>query len=298
MKHCYICLLILIPCLTLCNCHQNQNSRGYKYIDMLDREVVIAKIPERIVSLAPSNTEIIFALDAQDLLVGVTTNCDYPPEATQLKKVGDFRTPKIELIFECEPDLVLAGNRINQEAIPIIENAGITVIVTEAYDFSGVYKSILDIGRITGTIKKAEALVMEMKKNVNDITEKVKIEPRPTCYYIVSFGEWGNWTAGPGSFIHEMIEMAGGNNITSDLNQPWATYSMEKLLQSDPEILLAGKHSGDLSPLTTAPFYKDLTAVKTGTIHIIDDNLVTRPGPRLVQGLEIIARAIHPEIFN
>lgn len=273
-------------------------SYPFEYTDVVDRKVTIEKQPERIVSLSPSNTEILCALGLGDKLVGVTDYCDYPAEVLSKEKVGDYSQPNIEKIVALQPDMVFANNGMQHEIIYKLEEANIQVVVFGGDTFEGVYRSILDAGKITNTQKTASEIVNNMKNRVDEVQKKLKGVEKKSCYFIVTFGDSGNWTAGPGSFIDEMINKAGGENIAGDTESAWAEYSIEKLVEKKPQVILMSKAAGDVEELKNTSGYKELIAVKEGNVKLLDDNLVSRPGPRLVDGLEEIAKAIHPEIFK
>jgi iron complex transport system substrate-binding protein len=136
-----------------------------------------------------------------------------------------------------------------------------------------------------------------MQKKIKIITAKIGDAKPVTCYYMIAFGEQGNWSAGRGSFIHELMELAGGYNIARDIPSPWGIFDLEMLLQKDPEVIFMGKTAGNLDSLSRLPLYKDLRAVKQGRVMVVDDDLVSRPGPRIVEGLALMAKTLHPERF-
>jgi iron complex transport system substrate-binding protein len=150
---------------------------------------------------------------------------------------------------------------------------------------------------MAGREKEAAALVASMKSDIAALEAAVKDARRTPCYYVVSFGDYGNWTCGPGSFLDELITLSGGDNLGSLIGKPWGVIQLEKIVTLEPEIILAGKFSGPLDRLKDEPGYRDLACVKAGRIMILDDDLVGRPGPRIVQGLREIAEALHPELF-
>lgn len=274
------------------------NSYPIKYEDMRERKVEIEESPEKIVSLLPSTTEILFALGLGDRVVGVTQFCNYPEEAQSKEQVGDAYDLNIEKIVSLESDLVLAGTGIKEDMIEKLEDAGIPVVVIEGIDFEGVYKSIIDIGKITGKEDEASELVQDMKDSVASIEDRVKDAEEKDCYFVMDYGEGGNWTAGPGSFMDELINMAGGSNVASDGDSPWLEYSMEMLIEKDPEILIIPSDIDDVEKLKNSEGYKELTAVKDENVQIVNGDIISRGGPRLVDGLEEIAKAIHPELFE
>jgi len=276
---------------------EDDNAFPVEITDMLGRTIKVEKEPERIVSITPSTTETLFALGLGDKLVAVSNQCDYPEEAASKEKAGDFYQPNYEQIAAAEPDLVFVGNAAPAEALDKFEELGITAVSLEAVDLEGTYQSILDIGKLTGTLDKAQEIVDDMKQKVSEIEEKVKDAPTPSTYFVVSYGEWGNYTAGSGTFIDELISIAGGRNIAGNLEEPWPEFSLEKLVEEDPEVVIVSE-SANIEEIKSLEGYKELTAVKENNLKLVVESLVMRPGPRLVQGLEQIAKAIHPELFE
>ncbi|HEQ72465.1 MAG TPA: ABC transporter substrate-binding protein [Spirochaetia bacterium] len=295
---------IIFTCLTLApGCDRSEEPHRIEASffhgkDLAGRTVTLSAPPVRIISLTPSNTEIVFALHEEKRLAAVTEFADYPPQAKTLPRVGDLVTLNLEAIVARDPDLILAGNKLDPDTLRLLEKMEIPTAVTEGTSLDEVYQSIELIGRLVGSSDTARGLTATMRDRVNDISRRVAGRPRPQCYFIVSFGAYGNWTAGPGSFIHEMIELAGGRNAAAGLGQAWGLFSLERLVVIDPDVLLAGKYSGPISQLAEEPGYRDLSAVKKGHVIILNDDLVGRPGPRLTEGLEALARALHPEAFS
>jgi iron complex transport system substrate-binding protein len=271
---------------------------GRRFVDMRGRELYLRSVPRRIVSLAPSNTEIVFALGKGDSLVGVTNQCDYPKEARAIKKVGDFNAPDIELILSCNPDIILAGNAIPDKALHFLQGAGLTVAVTEAFRLDGIFQSIGELGDMLGVPGRAEKLTARMREKIDSIHTRVEKQKPVSCYYMISFGKQGNWTVGPGSFVDELIALAGGYNIAHTLPGPWVNMDIELLLAADPEVIIAGGSAGDVRQLSQLPLYNRLRAVRQGSVFVLDESLITRPGPRITQGLELLARTLHPEVFS
>ncbi len=269
-----------------------------EYEDSVGRVVKIEKQPEKIVSLAPSSTEILFALGLGDRVVGTTSYCDYPEEANSTEKVGDYSEVNVEKIVSLESDIVFASTVIEEDIVKKLDDAGVAVVVIEGTDFESVYNSIIDIGMITGRQDEAKKLTDDMKAKVDEIKDKVKGIEKKDCYFVLGYGEGGNWTSGPGSFIHEMMEMAGGNNIAADGDSPWVEYSMEKLIEKDPEVLIISSMAGDVEEIKETEGYKELQAIKKDNLKVIDANIVSRPGPRLSEALEEVAKALHPDLFE
>lgn len=264
--------------------------------DFKGRRIVLDKVPEKIVSLSPSNTEILFALGAGEKVVGVTSYCDYPEEAKQIERVGTFDGPNMELVKKAQPDVVLAGY-IQEEAVKALENMGITVIVTEAESFEAIYKSIEIIGHITGTGTKADEIIAGMKNKVSEIQERTKDREKPEIFYVV----WADplTTAGSKTFINDVIKTAGGINVAEKV-EGWANYSAEQLMKDNPEILVAALHSTDKGmneeDLSRNQLFSKLECVKQGNVHVMpDDNIISRPGPRIVQAIEEMSRVFYGE---
>jgi iron complex transport system substrate-binding protein len=285
------------------SCHKAQPLSAdaaafYRGRDLAGREIILPQKPRRLISLAPSNTEIVFALGAGTRLQGITSVCDFPPEVNRIRRLGDLGRINLEDIVGLSPDLVLAGTKTDPEALAMLERLHIPSAVTEGTTFEETYASIIAIGKMTGTDVRAAALVASLRSEAAAVADRVKGARRPLCYYVVGFGEGGNWTAGPGSFIDEMITLGGGRNAAAGLGRPWGIFQLEKLIALDPEIILAGSHTGAPARLKSEPGYRDLSAVRQNRLLIINDDLVNRPGPRLVGGLREIARALHPELFS
>lgn len=267
-----------------------------KFEDSYHREISIDKIPSRVVSIAPNITEIIFALGKDEVLVGRTEYCDYPVEAGRIASIGSITEPNIEKIVELNPDIVIASSHFQKETLKKLENLGLKVIIfKEEESFNGLYQLIGQVGRLLGAEGKAAQLVSDLQKKVFDITGKVANFSKPKVYYIVFYGDGAFFTAGKDTFIGNMLEMAGGVNGAAD-SKGWQ-YSIEKIVEKNPEILICSKYYHSKDIITKTPGFKDLKAVKEGRLLEIDHNLLDRQGPRLAEGLETLARLLHPEIF-
>ena len=263
--------------------------------DDASRTVTIKTEPKRIVSLAPANTEIAFALGLGDRVVGVTTYDDYPADVTKITKIGDFTTPNIEAIAAAKPDLILATTGVQADVLAKLEALGATVIAIDPQNLAGVYMAIERVGTATGTSTKAAALVDGMKVDVDDIVKSVEATGVVTAF--VEIAQNPLYTAGTGTLIDELVTLAGGKNVVT---QPgWVAYSAEQVVKDDPAVYLATKGSmSDPAQLAQRAGFKGLSAVKNGRVVILDDNLVSRPGPRVVLGLGEIAAALHPELVS
>lgn len=269
--------------------------------DMAGREVALPKEVKRIVSLAASNTEILYAIGAEDMLVGRDDYSLYPEAATAIPVMGDYNGPNVEAIVAAEADVVLAsylqGDVINQ-----LTDLGIAVFCTEASEYDGIYTSIELIGAISGKTDNAAALCNEMQSAIAAIAESAPKENQPTVYYVMSFGEYGEYTGGLGSFINAAIAFAGGIPVTDGMGLEgitWPNLSIEQVVALDPDIiLLSSLYTKE--DLAAASGYADMRAVKEGQVYLVNPNYVEIPGPRIVDAVgelaEIFAeyRALNP----
>ena len=265
--------------------------------DSFDREVTIDSEPEKIISLSPAITEIVYALGQGDKLVGRTDYCDYPEEVVDIQSIGDLMDPNIEKIVELEPDIAIASAHFSEEVLKKLEESGVKVIILYGEEsFDGTYEVIEKVGNTINANGKASDIVDNMKVTVADVVQKVQGLEKPSVYYVVSFGEYGDFTAGSDTFIGQLIEMAGAKNAADDV-EGWS-YSLEKLIEKNPDYLICSLVDKHKEQLKTANGYKDLDAVLNGKIYEIDKNKLERQGPRIVEGLKEIAQYIHPDAFE
>lgn len=262
--------------------------------DDAGREVTIDAKPERIVSLAPANTEIVAALDGVERLVGVTTFCDYPAEVSGIVKVGDFMQPNIEAIAALDPDLVLVTTGVQAEVLGQLEALGAAVVAVDPQTIDALYNSIRVVGAAIGTSPAAEDLVNSMEVQIEDIAQRIEGAPA-TCF--LEIAQDPLFTVGSGTLLNELIERAGGKNVVTE--EGYVAYSVEQLVAADPAVYLATKGSmSNPADITGRPGYENLAAVAEGRVYLLDDNLVSRPGPRVVEGIRQIAEALHPDAFG
>ncbi|HHW58560.1 MAG TPA: ABC transporter substrate-binding protein [Clostridia bacterium] len=267
-----------------------------KIKDFLGREVTIEKEPQRIVTLAPSTTELLYAVGAGSKVVGVTDFDNYPPEVKDVPKVGGFKGPNVEAITAQKPDIIFASTLSGKEQMESLEKMGIPVVMLEAKNIDQIYQSLELIGQITGNGKKAEEVIKEIQDKIKEINDKVKNLPKVNVFYLVSLD--GNWTAGKGTFIDELINLAGGKNVASDVNG-WAQYSVEELVKKNPDVIITSPHAGDVKDIKNMAGYKDTNAVKNDKIFIVSsDDIIARASNRIVLGLEEVAKFLHPEAFK
>ena len=272
-------------------------------IDDLGRAVSLEKTSERIVSLAPSSTELLFALGLADKVVGITEYCDYPPEATDKPTVGGFSTVDLEKVVEANPDVVFATSKHEADTIPALEELGLTVVALAPEDLEDVLENILMVGELTDTAGVAQKLVSDMRADIAAVTEKTAGLPqadRPWTLYVT----WHEpiWTVGDGSITHELIELAGGINVAHDIERH-GTIDLENAVARNPEVIIAGTGHGiaEDDPFNWAQTNDVLAVVdarKNDRIYQADADLATRPGPRIIEGLQWFAHFLHPELFD
>ncbi|QYZ80412.1 ABC transporter substrate-binding protein [Methanofollis formosanus] len=272
--------------------------------DDFGEQVTITKEPLRIVSLAPANTEILFALGLGDRVVGVTDYCNYPEEATTKPKVGGFSTVNIERVVAAKPDLVFAALGNTEEVVTHLRKLGLTVVTLNPDSVQGTLQDIRLVGDATGTEAEADALVTSMQTRIDAVTGKVKgTSERPTVIHAVWYDPI--WVSGNGTFQDELIEIAGGKNAFPDL-EGWQIVTLEKFLTTDPDVILVNSGTGmdgaenDLiyRYFSEEPRFQNLKAVKEGRVYVVPSDIIDRGGPRIVDAIEMVAADIHPELFG
>lgn len=261
-------------------------------------EVDLPTEPRRIVSLTPATTEILFALGAGSRVVATTDFDDFPPEAVELPDVASFTAVDVEKIVGLEADLVVAGgNFFNPpEAIARLRSLGVPVVVVYAPNLAAVLDDIELIGNAVGLADAAVEMTSAMQSGFDDVARATASLASPRTFYELDATS-AIYTAADGSFVEEMIKLAGGDPITTGSRTDFSI-SLEKLIDADPELILLGDAAYGVTPdqVAARPGWNVMTAVTTGDIRPVNDLLVTRPGPRLAQGLRELAQAIHPEV--
>ena len=272
-------------------------------VDGYGRRVQIARPPLRIVALAPSNTEIVFAVGAQDRLVGRTTFCTYPPEALKVAAVGGMtpRTINLEAVVALRPDLILATCGVQEPLLAPLERLNLPVIGLDADDFAGVARNVRLVGSLTDHAAEGERLATQFLDRVEAVRQRVaaRTTPRPRVLYLVS--EDPLMSAGPQTFIGKMVETAGGTNIFGDVTARYPRPSEEEILARDPQVILGGvgpmnAGTGDdaahRARIAHRPGWSQISAARDGRIHFLVEDQILRPSLRLVDGLEAVARAL------
>jgi iron complex transport system substrate-binding protein len=272
--------------------------------DGIGQTITLEKAPERIVSLIPSNTEIIYALGYGDKIIGVTDLDNYPEEVLNKEKVGGMEL-NLEKIISLNPDLVLANEWHKNGAVDVVaklQEAGITVLVVkDATSLEEVYETIRLLGQVTGMNGKAEEVVATMKDRYAAIVEKAKeikdsdkksvwveISPPPELY-----------TTGKGTFMHELIEAVGAVNVAGE-QEGWPMLTEEQVVASNPDVILLTYNYVDnaVESTLTRSGWEEVTAIKEKQVYLINGDTISRPGPRLMDALEEIAKTVYPDVYK
>jgi iron complex transport system substrate-binding protein len=262
--------------------------------DDASRVVTFAAAPQRIVSLAPANTEIVYSLGLFKRIVGVTTYDDYPAQVKGVAKMGDFQTPNLEAIAAANPDVVLVTGGVQADVISKLEAIGAKVVVVDPQSLNGVFSSIQTVGDILGVPAKATSVVAGMQKELTYIRAAVSAEPTVTAF--VEIGWNPLYTAGPGTLLDDLLTAAGGANVVTQ--KGYVGHSVEQLVKDQPSVYLGTVSSiGSTWTVAGRPGYSALSAVKDGKVFALADDLVSRPGPRVIQGVLEMAMALHPYVF-
>lgn len=272
--------------------------------DDLGRSVTLAAPAQKIVSMAPSNTEILFAIGAGEQVIGRDEFSDYPAEAKTLPSVGgNMGTYSLETIASLKPDLVLAAQINTPEQVKSLEDLGLTVYyLANPKDLDGMYANLKTVAQLAGRETEADALVASLQQRVRAVSEKIMpLSSRFSVFYELDGSDPAKpWTAGAGTFLSQLIALAGGFNVGDSLQGDYAQFSQEELLVANPMVILLGDAAYGTTPEQVAarPGWESLQAVQENRIYAFDDNLVSRPGPRLVDGLELMAKLLRPELFK
>ena len=271
--------------------------------DDLGVTVTIENPPERIVSLSPANSEILFALGLDEKIVGVTEYCTYPEAALSKEKIGGFSTVNIEKVSVLNPDLIVAADGNSEETVSHLRELGFTVITINADTIDTTLDDILLLGKATGADDEAEALVSSMKEDLAEIAEKTSAEEKPTILHCM----WTDplWVSGSGTFQDDMITAAGGVNAAAD-EGGWVALTMEKFLTMNPDIIVVDSGNGMGVGADDAlrdfflkdPRMQSLSAVQNEQVYVVNADIIDRGGPRIVEGVEALAEIAHPDIFG
>ena len=295
-------LFLLVACAPAVS--PNSSPRSLTVTDGLGREVTLSVPAQRVVSLTPATTEILFAVGAGSQVIGRDMFSDYPPEAQSLEDIGgSWGEYNQEAIVALQPDLVIAGEINPPELVASLEGLGLTVYyLANPATLEGMYTNLETIALLTGHEADTGELIDSLKDRVAAVDENIApLSYAPTVYYELDATDPTKpYTAGPGGFVDLLIARAGGINIGSSLQGQWAEIGLEQLIVNDPAIIILGDSLYGETPekVSARLGWEVLSAVQNGTIYPFDDNLVARPGPRLVDGLEALAKILHPDVFK
>lgn len=276
---------------------QGSNGGAMTFTDDQGRNVTIDGYPERIVSVAPTPTEMLFAVGAGDLVVGVDGYSDYPVATENITKVGDFEL-NIEQIVTLKPDLILSSDLVPTEDLEMLASNGIPYLVIADETINDVFASIRLVGNVTNHAADATALVSSLKARITAVTNITLAAgvSKPKVY----IEYYPYWTFGPGSFGNDLIKLAGGKNVADDQNNEYASVTDEYVVAKNPDIIVytTGAYMpNNVTEIVSRPGWSLVTAVENSDVYPLDDNLISRYGPRIVDGLEQLAEIVHPELF-
>jgi len=294
-----ISILLVASCSNQVPPLKSSSSREVVGTDDLGRQVRFNHPPRRIVSLDPSVTEILFALELNNEIIGVTSYCDYPEQAKLKPRVGGYLDPNVEQIALLQPDLVVTTLKTETpKLIQQLENFGIQVFVLDPRKIEDIFDNIFSVAVLIHREEKANHLIATLRERLDEIEKKVEGTHRPRVF--LEMGADPLISVGPGSFAHDLIEIAGGRNVLGQSISKYRRCTLEEILLADPEvIIICSMVPNDLCLRQRRWWnrWKNISAVRNNRIYIVEANLVTRPGPRMVEGLEEIAKAVHPEKF-
>jgi iron complex transport system substrate-binding protein len=267
-------------------------------------------LPNKIVSLAPSATEIVFALGLDEKVVAVSDYCDYPYNfsawiaAGNMTSIGDFSNPNMEVIASLAPDLIIATGGVQAETVDTLRALNYKVIVLNPSSISGVLKNIELVGNATGKIDEAKTLIASLNSRIDAVANTVAgAVSTPKVYYEVYYETTSAWTIGSLSYQNELIEKAGGTNLFGDQQKDYYQYQVEALIARNPDVIVlpaSGMGTGSLQSLDAVkarPGWDTTNAVKNDRLYQIDSNIIERSGPRVADAIEQLAEFFHPELF-
>ena len=271
--------------------------------DAMGRTVSVSMPVARIASLAPSVTEILYAIDAQDSLVAVSNQCDFPLAAKLKPKIGNFNRPDLEKALELRPGIVLFAEYAKMEDLDALEKIGVKAVVLSSRDLADLSATIRLVGRIAGRVEKAEAVAAALDRTVAEISAKVAAVPkerRPGVYLEVD-GPAAIYAVGSGSFMGDVVRVAGGRNVFEQKPGPYIRLTDEDIIRANPEVILIDHPFQYKVGVSKRPGWSDIPAVRNGRIYDGSDYdmvALNRASPRVIQSLREIVRLLHPELFR
>ncbi len=302
MKMKKLCVFILFSLLVTMTIGCQPQFQPGTYTDDMGREVRIDKVPQRIISLAPSHTEILFALGLSDRVVGVTRYCNYPLEAKEKEEIGGFATAEIEKIIALDPDLILAFGTLQKSLVAELEDKGYTVFHLYPHNVKDILESFERIGEITGTVAAAKKLRKGIEERIRVVQENVKDIPeqeRVTVFRIMGLDPPA--TIGGDAFQTDVYRLAGGRNVFGNTKKDYFQFDLQTLVTLEPDVIVVGvgdeEEEEARARVRSQEGWGDLDAVKSDKIVAISTDLICRPSPRLAETIESLAKNFYPERF-
>lgn len=264
--------------------------------DATGKSVTVSSAPQRLISLAPSITEDLYALGLGDRIVGVSDWSDFPEAAKKKPVIGDAFNLNIEKIVELKPDLIVGDLQVVSKYVERLTALGLPIFAINPTDLQGVTDTLILLGKVTGQEEQAATVVADIRKKINSVTAKVKGLPenkRPKVF--LEYWNEPLTTAGPGSFPDEVVRLAGGRNVAGDAPSPWPTWSLELLLERDPEVVVLMNRNKD--EVLKRAAWKNVNALRAGRVYEVDPNIFSRTSPRLADAVVALAKLLHPALF-
>lgn len=299
---CVLALAVLgLPATNLVRAQAHRAPSAISVVDDHGTRVILAKTPQRIIALAPNVVEILYALGLGSRVVGVSADSDYPAAATHKPVILSYPAgANLEKIVALRPDLLIAAG-IDATYMPKLTSLHLPTIVLDPGTIAGILHDIAITGKATGRAAAAHTLVQSLQGRIDAVARRLRhITARPTVYYEIDYGKTGGYTYGAGSFGDALINMAGGANLGRSGAGAYPLLSPEKIIGLNPQVIVLGNAPYGMTArsVRVRPGFSAITAVRTGHIYPFNDSLVSRPGPRIVDGLEGLARLLHPEAFR
>ncbi len=265
--------------------------------DGIGRQVKLPRHPQRVISLAPSVTEVIYMVGADGRLIGVTNQCDWPAGVSKKIRIGDLLSPNYELILASRPDLIIASTAGNDRAAVLkLGDLGLPVFVTAPRSVEQIFETVRLIGRVTDCAARANELVAQMKNRLEEVRQRLNGLPPTRAFFIT----WFDPLLAPGknTFETDVLRQAGVISITADIDEYYPRYSLEQVLAQNPEVILTVEHKGNPLPdLRRLAGWQRLSAVQNGRVYVLPEEF-QHPSPRCIDGVEALARKLHPERFQ
>jgi len=272
-------------------------------------EIGLETYPQSLISLAPSITEIIYAIDAGDLVIGVTNYDNYPYDfsawfqAGNMTSVGSFDNPNLEVIASLDPDLILATGGVLGETITTLRDMGYIVVVLDPTTINGVIDNIELAGKLTNKNAEATTIIDDINARITAVKTTVTTATLiPTVYYEVWYDTTGVWTAGSQAWQNELIDLAGGVNLFADQDLEYFSTGSEQVITLNPDVMIVPKEHGvnfweSFETIKARPGWESISALQTGRMYDVDSDLIARAGPRIAEAIETFAAIFHPELF-